>query len=71
MQSSTAEPSRTAPEQEAGQRPDSPDPGHPGSVDPLRGVRPLSAPENLSRRELREGIAPPDPASPGEPELDL
>lgn len=69
--SSTAVPSRTAPEQESGQRSDSPDPGRPGSVDPARGMKPLSAPENLSRRELREGIAPPDPGSPGEPELDL
>lgn len=68
---STVAPDRTPLERKAGVRSDSPDLGRPGTVDLSRGMKSLSAAESLSRRELREGIAPPDPAPPSEPELDL
>ncbi|TVV72772.1 type IV secretion system DNA-binding domain-containing protein [Sphingomonas solaris] len=45
--------------------------GRPGSVNPAHGVKPLTRPENISLREMREGIAPSDPGSVDQPELDL
>ena len=35
------------------------------------GVKPLTRPENISLREMREGIAPSDPGPVDQPELDL
>jgi type IV conjugative transfer system coupling protein TraD len=39
-----------------------PPPGLPGTVDPTRGVKPLSGSENISLRELKSGVAPGDPS---------
>lgn len=39
-----------------------PPPGLPGTVDPTRGVKPLSRPDNISLRELKSGVAPGEPS---------
>lgn len=36
--------------------------GVPGTVDPTRGVKPLSGSESISLRELKSGVAPGDPS---------
>jgi hypothetical protein len=43
--------------------------GRSGRFDPGRSVRPLPSPENITRRELREGIAPPEDRSTDQPDL--
>jgi type IV conjugative transfer system coupling protein TraD len=43
--------------------------GRSGRFDPGRSVRPLPSPENITRRELREGIAPSEDRSTDQPDL--
>ncbi|WP_174278650.1 hypothetical protein [Sphingomonas bacterium] len=45
--------------------------GRPGTVDPARTIRPLAGRENISLRELKEGIAPSEHSPVDDPDLGL
>ncbi|WP_156681165.1 type IV secretion system DNA-binding domain-containing protein [Sphingomonas profundi] len=45
--------------------------GRPGTADPARAVRPLSGQENISLRELKEGVAPSEHEPVDDPDLGL
>ena len=45
--------------------------GRPGTADPARAVRPLSGQENISLRELKEGVAPSEHGPVDDPDLGL
>ena len=45
--------------------------GTPGTVDPTRGVQPLSGAESMTLRELKSGVAPEGSPSPDDPGIEL